>query len=368
MRLLAGIRVVELPDGLVDLGGRMLAELGAEVVSIVGEDAERPHARCLAWHHGKRRVTVAQGDADRLARLIAEADIVLDGRLGGMRHALGELSAANPGLVQVVAVPFGTEGARTDWPASDLTLMAMSGLMHITGDPERPPLRLPGEQAFALTGIQVATAALLGLRARRRTGRGQRIDVSAYQATTLANYREPVVYAWTGRIGRRTGNRLVRGKTGVRQIWPCADGFVTWSIIDNPGMMRSVVATMAEHGAAGELAEVDWEAILVADAPEETIARWEAPVGAFFAAHDRATLGCWSLARGWGLSVIADLDDVRASRHLAARGLFVDVADEETGRTARLPGPLFRHGADHDAPPRRLARPVRLADAGWSKR
>jgi len=368
MSLLRGVRVVEFPDGLVDLGGRLLAELGAEVVSIAGVDLERPQARRLAWHHGKRRVRVAPAETDRLAELVAGADIVLDGRLGGTRHGLGELSAANPTLVHVVAVPFDTAGTRKDWPATDLTLMAMSGLMHITGDPERPPLRLPGEQAFALTGIQVATAALLGLRARRRTGRGQRIDVSAYRATALANYREPVVYEWTGRIGRRTGNRLVRGKTGVRQIWPCADGFVTWSIIDNPGMMRSVVATMAEHGAAGELAEVDWEAILVADAPEATIARWESLVGAFFAAHDRATLGDWSLARGWGLSVIADPDDVRASAHLAARGLFVDVADEETGRTARLPGPLFRHGAGEDAPPRRLRRPVPLADAGWSQR
>jgi len=57
-----------------------------------------------------------------------------------------------------------------------------------------------------------------------------------------------------------------------------------------------------------------------------------------------------------------------ASGHLAARGLFVDVLNEETGTTARLPGPLFRHGAGEAAPARTLARRIPAAGfAGWSK-
>lgn len=365
MSLLDGLRVLELSDGLVDLGGRMLAELGAEVVSIEGE-AERPHSRTLAWGHGKTRLSGAS-DAQILA-LAREADILLDGRRRGARPgldaALGELAQ----LVHVVARPELSGGAG-EAPVTDLTLMARSGLMHVTGDPDRPPLRFPGEQAYALTGIQVATAALMALHARRRIGAGQRVEVSAVQSTTLANYREAIMYEWTGRIGRRTGNRLVRGRSGVRQVWACADGHVTWSMIDNPGMMRAVVAVMTAEGAAGELAEVDWESILVADMPQEVIDRWEAIVAAFFARHPKDRLAQWSLEKGWGLSVIHDLDEVRESPHLAARGLFVTVEDRETGAEVRLPGPLFRHGAGAGAPPRVLTAPIPAAAfPGWSAR
>jgi crotonobetainyl-CoA:carnitine CoA-transferase CaiB-like acyl-CoA transferase len=190
---------------------------------------------------------------------------------------------------------------------------------------------LPGEQAYALTAIQAATAALMGLRARRLTGKGQRISVSALQSAALANYREAVMYEHTGRIGRRQGNMLVRGTSGVRQIWPCADGYVTWSMIDNPGMMRALVRVMEAEGAAGELADIDWDRILVADTEQAVIERWQRVVEAFFAVHDRETLARWSLEHGWGLSPIVRLSEVPASPQMRARGVFED----------GLPGPLF---------------------------
>jgi crotonobetainyl-CoA:carnitine CoA-transferase CaiB-like acyl-CoA transferase len=229
--------------------------------------------------------------------------------------------------------------------------------MHVTGEPTGSPLKFPGQQAYALTGIQAATAALMALYARRRTGKGQSADLSAFQSTTLANYREAVMYEWTGRIGRRQGNLLVRGKSGVRQIWPCRDGFVTWSMIDNPSMMRAVVDVMIEKGVAGELSEIDWRSILVADTAQETIDRWQSVFAAFFATHTRDELGQWSLERGWGLSVIMAPEDVRTSEHLAARGLFVTVTDEATGETITVPGPLF-HSAAMAAPRRTLAVPL----------
>ncbi|MFZ2102642.1 MAG: CoA transferase [Oricola sp.] len=368
MNLLEGIRVIELTDRLVDLGGRMLAELGAEVLSVETGAADRPRTADLAWQHGKTRVTAGPDDLARLRAMLDEADILLDGRRKAAAIDIGELVADTPRLIHVVARPFSDSGPYAGRPATDLSLMALSGLMTIVGDPGKPPLRLPGEQAYALTGIQAATAALLGLQARRRTGKGQRIDVSAFQAATLANYREAIMYEWTGRIGHRTGNKLVRGKSGVRQVWRCADGFVTWSMIDNPGMMRSVVRIMSEQGVAGELAAIDWENILVADTEQETIERWQGVFADFYAAHTKSELGQWSLDHGWGLSVIADLDEVRASRHLAARGLFVAVEDQETGEQSLLPGLLFTHGAGEGAPPRILEKPVPLAElSGWSR-
>ncbi len=358
MNMLHGLKVLEIADGLVDFGGRMLVELGAEVVTVV-EDAPRPHARDLAWHHGKTRLL--GDDVAAVARLAQGADVILDGQRNGCRFDL----KVPEGCIHIRVSSFGPEVPAR--PATDLTLMAMSGLMHITGEPDRPPLRFPGEQAYALTGIQAATAALMALYARRRDGAGQGADLSALQSATLSNYREAIMYEWTDRIGRRRGNMLVRGKSGVRQVWPCRDGFVTWSMIDNPGMMRAVVSVMEDAGEAGELAEVDWDNMLVADTPQETIDRWQAIVADFFAGRSKAELGELSLKRGWGLSTISDPQEVRDSEQLKARNLFVPVEDEETGAVTPLPGPLFHPvGA---APRRRFARAIPASSfAGWGRR
>lgn len=361
MSQLQGLRVLELADGLVDLGGRMLAELGATVVSL-SRGAPRTAAQEIAWGHGKHRASWPDDISD-LAPLLQDADILLEDRRRGAVIPDAMLQGHDR-LIHVVASPYSASGPRSGHAATDLTLMAQSGLMHITGDPDRPPLRLPGEQAYALTGIQVATGALMALHARHRTGRGQRVDVSALQATTLANYREAIMYEWTGRIGGRTGNRLVRGKSGVRQVWPCADGYVTWSMIDNPNMMRAVVKVLEQHDAAGELAQVDWAGILVADMPQDVIDRWETIIEGFFARHTKAELGEWSLTLGWGLSVIHDLDEVRDSDHLAARGLFVPIASD--AGTVALPAPLFGHGAGGPVPARMFRAEQALDEfAGW---
>lgn len=352
MSMLAGLTVLEIADGLTDFGGRMLAELGADVI-VVLPDLAQDKARERAWHHGKTHILA--DDIEAIRRLAARADIVLDGCRHGDRFDLA--SAVGPNSIHIRVAPFSADGPYAGRPASDLTLFALSGLMHVTGDPDGPPMKFPGQQAYALTGIQAATAALMALYARRRTGRGQSAELSAFQSATLSNYREAVMYEWTGRIGRRQGNMLVRGKSGVRQIWPCRDGYVTWSMIDNPSMMRAVVQVMIEQDAAGELADIDWPNILVAETAQETVELWQSIFAAFFARHDRQQLGQWSLERGWGLSVILTPDDVRNSEHLKARGLFVTVTDETTGEEISVPGPLF-HSAVMDAPRRTLSVPA----------
>ncbi|WP_010139507.1 CoA transferase [Oceanicola sp. S124] len=359
MSLLSHIKVVELSDGLTDMGGRMLAEMGAEVAVVLPGDIRTDRAR--AYHHGK---TVITGEPEDLRTLIAGADVLLDGR----RRAQGDPEdyiALNPGLVHVVAWASMPGTPSCGAPTTDLTLMAQSGLMTIIGDPDRPPLKLPGEQAYALTGIQAATSAMLGLRARRQTGRGQRIDLSARQAATQANYREAISYEWTGRIGHRPGNQLIRGKSGVTLVYPCADGHVTWSMVDNPGMMRAIVAVMVEEGVAGELAEIDWANILVADTDQQVIRRWEGIVAAFFLSHTKAELEAWSVERGWGLSPIFDPAEVRDSAQLKARGLFVDVETPEG--TRRYPGPLFTTSLPEDPPARWASDAIPARDFAWSR-
>lgn len=320
MTMLSHLTIVDLTDGLGEIAGRMLAELGAQVVR-AGDGAR-------VWSHGK-----LVGDAEAL---LATADILF--RNPGRDH--DALIAANPRLIDVVVAPFLPGGSNEDRPETDLTLMARSGLMTIIGDPDRPPLTLPGEQAYALAGIQAVIGALTALHARAISGRGQLVEVSAYQSAVLANYREPLTWQWTGRVGNRTGNLLVRGKSGVRQIWPCADGFVTWALVDNQPMMRGMVKAMGD--AAGPLADVDWDAVLVADVPRETLIEWENVVEAFFLRHTRAELGTMSQRAGLGLSWIDTPEDALASAHLAERGLWREV------NGVKLPGKLWASSLETD--------------------
>jgi crotonobetainyl-CoA:carnitine CoA-transferase CaiB-like acyl-CoA transferase len=336
--MLQHIRVVDLTRDLGSYAGALLARLGAQVTqvgTVEGDAADREMAL-----HGKHVVDLALDDP-ALLDLIASADILFRGP-DPLPDALAReaLAARHPGLIDIAVLPFDADGANAERPATDLTVMARSGLMTIVGDPDRPPLTLPGRQARALAGIQGAIAALVALNARAADGLGQQASVSAYRSAVLANYREPLTWEWVGRVGNRTGNLLVRGKSGVRQIWDCADGFVTWALVDNQPMMRAVVARLAEDGMAGALAEVDWDAILVADMPRETLIEWESIVEAWLATKTKAELTALSNKHGMGLSAISDVDDMLASEHLAARGLWEEA--EVEGRMVRVPGPLFQ--------------------------
>lgn len=337
--MLGHIRVIDLTTDLGGYAGALLVRLGADVAH-VGKALERVPGEAEMALHGKRMVDMALDDP-ALVALIAEADILFRGP-EPLPAALAPetLAALNPRLIDIAILPFDANGANADRPATDLTLMARSGLMTIIGDPDRPPLTLPGRQAWALAGIQGAIAALVALNARAADGLGQQASVSAYRSTVLANYREPLMWDWAGRVGNRTGNLLVRGKSGVRQVWECADGYVTWSFVDNQPMMRAVVARMAEDGMAGALAEVDWDAILVADMPRETLIGWEDLVALWLATRTKAQLTELSNRHGMGLSAISSVEDVLASEHLAARGLWEKA--EVAGKTVRVPGPMFR--------------------------
>lgn len=336
--MLNHLTIIDATGELGALAGRMLAELGGRVTRLIPPEGNPTDP---VWNIGKQCLPM---DAAALPALLSGADILLrNGPLPGVEP--GDY----PNLIDVLLAPFDPEGERAARPATDLTLIARSGLLHIGGDPDREPLRLPGQQGYALGAIQAVIGALTALNARSHTGRGQRVSVSTYQSAVLANYREPVMWDWAGKVGGRTGNRLVRGKSGVNQIWKVADGWVTWALVDNPGMMRAMVGLMRADDMAGPLADIDWDKILVADMPQETLLAWEKIVAAFLATKTRAFLAEQSNLLGMGLSAIDEPDDVLTSAQHAARGAFVDFADPVSGRTIRVPGPLFQTSMGEDA-------------------
>jgi crotonobetainyl-CoA:carnitine CoA-transferase CaiB-like acyl-CoA transferase len=356
--MLSHLKVVEITDELGAYAGRLLAELGAEVIKIEqpGGDPGRRAALAtgqdstLDWqvaNAGKRGAQIDLATSEGRAQaetLCAQADILIQGdrdRLAQVGLDYDRLSAANPGLISVVVSAFAEDSDRNAIPHTDLTLLAMSGVVNMVGPPDQPPLALPGQQAYALAGIQGVTAALTALYERASSKRGQRVVVSAYQAAVLAGYRDPLVWEWTGRIGQRTGNRLVRGKSGVRQVWQARDGYVTWSLVDNPPMVRGMVAMMQADGAAGSMANVDWDKVLLADAPQDQIDAWEAVLEAWFLTKDRDDLAAASAEKGLGLSRIETPAEALAAPHWMERGFWRRLHDPARGVDIPIPGPMF---------------------------
>ncbi|MBB6093803.1 crotonobetainyl-CoA:carnitine CoA-transferase CaiB-like acyl-CoA transferase [Povalibacter uvarum] len=341
--MLSHLKVIDLAVGLGDYTGRLLAELGAHVVRVEQRACAAEHAVDIAWNISKTRVTLDLESAsgrEQLLSMAADVDIVIRNAVDKpVDHAA--LERRNPRVVDVVVAPFDPAGPNAARPATDLTLMARSGLANIVGDPDRAPMTLPGEQAYALAGAHGVVAALTALHARAATGRGELVTISAFQAAVLANYREPVMWQFAQRIGKRTGNLLVRGKSGVRQVWRCRDGYVTWSFVDNPAMMRSLVKVMNEQGVKSLLDDIEWASTLIADSPRETVEAWERIVEEFFSRHTRNDLARWSVERGFGLSQIDGIDDVLASEQLRERSMWRTITDPRSGKALKIPGPLF---------------------------
>jgi crotonobetainyl-CoA:carnitine CoA-transferase CaiB-like acyl-CoA transferase len=339
--MLSHLRVIDLTGELGRYTGKLLADLGADVLRIESQEYVT-NAASIAWDTGKRFIKVdltRPADRQALRDLIDRADVLIRNTTSEpFTHE--DLAGSHPGLIDVVVSAFDPGGNAAARPATDLTLMARSGLASIIGDPDRAPMTLPGEQAIALAGAQGAVAVLTALHARHVDGKGQLVTVSALQSAVLANYREPLMWQFAGRIGRRTGNLLVRGKSGVRQIWSCRDGYVTWSLVDNPGMMRAMVKVMHDCGMAADLAQVDWDSTLIADTPREILAAWEGHVEAFFLKHSRGELSQWSVANGLGLSPIDDVEDVLASEQLRSRSMWQQVDGPDASKVV-VPGPLF---------------------------
>ena len=199
---LSGIRVIELGQLIAGpFCTRVLAEFGAEVIKIESPNGGDPlrqwrklyEGKSLWWllqARNKQSVTVnlkATEGQDIVRRLAKSADIVVENfRPGAMeKWGLGydELSRDNPGLVMVRLSGYGQSGPYRDKPGFGAIGEAMGGLRHVTGYPDRPPVRVGISLGDAVASLYGVIGALMALRQREvNGGRGQVIDVALYEA------------------------------------------------------------------------------------------------------------------------------------------------------------------------------------------
>jgi crotonobetainyl-CoA:carnitine CoA-transferase CaiB-like acyl-CoA transferase len=350
-RLLAGIEVVDLGGEPAASAGRILADLGATVVRLLPLDDDGPQpVRTLAGHDPWRALAWSEGTAFEYAETVtaehlAGADVVLD--TPGWRGTHHVDPALAPDAIWVSITPFGLDGPRAGWRATDLGVLAASGNLWCTGDPDRPPVRCAEPVAYAHTGPEAVVAALTGL----ASGRPQRVDLSMQEAVLIADMGGPGRFAREHDPGRRRGASIGR----TREIWPCADGWVSFGIRGGAARVGTWTQVAALATADGidttALDGHDWAAFNHASAPDDELDAISAVVEEWFARHTMTELYAWACEHNLTLAPVNSPREILASEQLAARGFFGPVGD-----IARFPRSFVQVRAqDHDlwpvAPP-----------------
>ena len=400
-RALAGIRVVDLATTRAELAGRVLADLGADVVKVEppgGCEARRlPPFRetddsiegSLYWASvslGKRSVVLdiaRPTDRAKLKALIDGADVLIESFDPGYLASIGldyaTLAARNPGLVYASVTPFGQTGPHAATPAIDLTLEAAGGLVGLQGDGDRPPLAIGLPQASFHAGVQAAADTLIALYERNRSGLGQHLDVSMQAAVvwTLMNatgYPANINGNPPGTSEFRNDARptLLPGMRPPKTL-QCKDGFVVIGTYQ-PGIgERTFDGMLLWAGDEGDippsLAQRGWSNYIVdltqgRMTVDEFNAGYDA-IAAFVAARTKRQLLDGALERKLLLAPIYDTADLHRDPQLAARDYWTDVAG------LRHPGPFAKLAATpiaYRAPAPRLGADQALLDAPPSPR
>lgn len=315
--LLDGLRVADLTDGRYDaagqLAGRILADLGADVVLVEppdGSPARSDERRFALWNAGKRSVVAP---ADELATLLVGADVVLAHRAPDAREA--------PSAVWVAITPYGLDGPRAQWRASDLTIVATSGNMYATGDPDRPPLRCTEPTTAAHAGPEIAVAALTAV----ASGVPQVVDLSLHETVVMANMGAAARYPYEHNRGRRRG--AFTGRT--RESWKCRDGWVSFGLRGGAARTRNLqtlTALAVEAGVATPaVTERDWSTYDHRRVADDELAAISDVVQAYFDRHTMAELYDVAVRTGLMLAPANSAREIAASVQLADRGFFTAI-------------------------------------------
>ena len=372
--LLDPYRVLDLCDERGLLAGKILADMGADVVQVeppggsparnVGPfhgDDPNPEKSLFWWAYAanKRSITLDlenRDGQDLLRKLVAKSDFLIEsfapGYLENLGLDYGQLSAINPRLVMVSITPFGQDGPYSNYQASDIVGMALGGFMYLTGDDDRAPVRISFPHFYLHGGAAGATAAMLAHTYRVTSGQGQYVDVSCQQAVAKTLAHAPQIWDIEGAILKRMGvYRQTSGENRVRINWPCKDGYVNYMVQGGTVAYstRALLAWMKEDRFdTADLDAIDWEKMGYGAITPELMAQLGGPLGDFFRGHTRAELVQGSLDRRILLFPVATPSALEGHPQLDARGYFRELDHPELKESVRYPGAFIKSGDGSD--------------------
>ncbi|RST08908.1 CoA transferase [Streptomyces sp. WAC07149] len=348
---LAGLKVIDTATLFAGpFAATLLGDYGAEVVKIEhpdGDPARRYGAQAdgvpVWWKvvaRNKRSATLdLHTDEGRLLfrRLAADADLVVENFRPGTLERWGldyaTLSAHNPRLVLLRMTGFGQTGPYAHRPGFGTVGEAMSGLAHLTGNPDGPPTLPSFPLADAVAGLTAAFAALTALRARELTGRGQVVDLSIVESMLGVLAGPLTTYDLTGVMPTRQGNRSPNN--APRNVYRTKDGHWVAVAATTVSVAERVVRLVGRP----ELADEPWFATGAGRAAHT--GELDAAVGGWIAERPRdEVVDAFDRAQA-AIGAVYDFADVLQDPHLTARRSIVSVPDPELD-AIRMPDVAFR--------------------------
>lgn len=359
--ILSGIRVLDLSRVMSGpFCTSMLADLGAEVIKIEmpgsGDEGRMfgPHVKgesayFMLLNRDKKSVTVnlKSDEGQAIIRaLIPKCDVLVENFRPGVMARLGldeaAVRALNPGIVYTSISGFGQDSPLKDWPAFDLVIQAMSGLMSLTGPKGGPPTAVGESVADVCTGMFAAFGTVAALFDRERTGKGRHVDVAmldsmmAMQLTGLARQlymddtpkpagnRHPVTYP-VDSFAAHDGD-IVMVCFSDRAFAGLCDLMGTPELAEDPRFVTNTARNANEDTLRGR------------------IAGWVAP-------QSQEAVIAALLSKGIPAAPVWTLKQLVESDHVAARGLVADGAHATLGTVPLVPQPVrFSDAAERAAP------------------
>ena len=372
MHSLDGIRVVDLTQVMAGPFCTMqLGDLGADVIKVeppgsgdltrsMGGSRLRmrgsDNAPFFALNRNKRSVVLdLKAGPDRAAflALAGTADVVVENFRPGVARRLGvdyaSVAARNPRVVYASISGFGQEGPYAERPGFDLIAQGMAGLMSVTGEPGGPPVKCGVPIADLAAGLYAVCGILAALVARERTGRGQHVTTSLFEAALGLAAWEATEYWATGEAPHALGS--AHRLSAPYQAFRTLDGYLCLAALTED-QWRGLCRVLGREGLAADARFATNDARL-ANRPD-LVREIESGLAT-------ATTASWVdrfLAAGVPAGPIHDFAQVFADPHTASRHMVVDVEHPVEGRLHTLGFPLGMS----ETPPRVHLPPPRLGE------
>ena len=369
-------RVLDLTEGGYNWCGKVLGDLGADVIKVEPPggsptrnrgpfvDEEPNPERSLYWYAycvNKRGITLdieTEAGRGQFRKLVSTADFVIEsfepGHLNGIGLGYRHLSEINPHLIMTSITPFGQTGQYAHYKATDMVSLSMGGMQYLTGDNDRPPVRIGYPQAELHAGAQAAAGSMIAFWHRQMTGEGQHVDASAQTAVVWTLMNATAFPQLHGENVERAGSLrpLAQGDLNLRIVFPCKDGFVSYLFIVGAAARISVdpvVKWMKEEDfAPGWIADTDWSRIgfveAASEGPQATkpIQDLHDLIAAFYETKTKDELYDAAVERGILLAPCQTVEDITKDIQLEARDYWVDLEHPELGKSITYPGPFIK--------------------------
>jgi crotonobetainyl-CoA:carnitine CoA-transferase CaiB-like acyl-CoA transferase len=361
---LRGMRVLELAQIMAGpTCGMLLADMGADVVKVEklpGGDDSRSYreprvngvsAPFMMLNRNKRGLALDlkhPKGRDVLLRMVRDADVLTENYRRGTLEKLGlgydVLAAINPGLIYCAVSGYGRDGPYADKGGFDLIAQGFAGLMAITGEPGRPPVKTGNPVADINAGILAAVGILAAYAHKGRTGQGQIVETSLMEAALQQTYWHAAIHFVTGQSPEPTGSAHLL--TAPYQAFATADGWINIGGA-NPANWERITDVLGhpewrdDPRFATNSARMEHRAALT-NAMTPILAT--CTKAAWIAAFDAA---------GVPVGPVHSIGEALRHPQTIARGMVVDLVHPEAGDTKALGCPIH-----FSATPTRVTRPA----------